>query len=66
MSCGWPTRPSGIRRTEASRTSLISSMGAAIGVQTKVGAIALTLMPCGAQSIARLRVRATTAPLEDV
>ena len=62
MSRGWPMRPSGIRLTEASCTCWICSIGSAIGVHTNVGAIALTRMPCGAQSIAWLRVIAAIAP----
>ena len=66
MSRGCPTRPSGMRRTAARCTASISSIGAAIGVHTKVGQIALTVIPCCAQSIARLRVSAATAPLDAV
>ena len=62
MSRGCPIRPSGILRTDASCTCWIFSIGSAIGVHTKVGAIAFTRMPCVAQSIAWLRVIAATAP----
>src|ERR1700687_4256586 len=52
-----------MRLTDASWTCSIASIGAAIGVHTNVGAIALTLMWWGAQSIDRLRVSAATDPL---
>lgn len=48
---------------QASCTCCSRSIGSAIGLHTSVGATALTRIPYGAQSIARLRVIAATAPL---
>ena len=57
-----PTRPSGIRLTTPALKAGSSSSIATCGVSTKVGAIALTVIPCLAHSVAHWRVSELMAP----
>ena len=63
ISSGLSNRPSGIRRVAACTKVSFSKNAAVIGVTVKPGATAFTRTPCSAQSIARERVSAATAPL---
>ena len=58
-----PTRASGMRATTPFLNSGSSSSIATCGVSTKVGRMALTLMPCLAHSVAHWRVSELMAPL---
>ena len=58
-----PTRPSGMRLTIAALKAGSSSSIATWGVSTNVGAMALTVIPCFAHSVAHWRVRELMAPL---
>lgn len=67
MSDGSPTAPSGeraaLRRMVSLRPSGVSRAVPVNGVSTKPGATALTRMPLGPSSSARLRVSMFTAAL---
>src|SRR5207247_4349294 len=63
ISSGWPTRPSGCRRTALSRQPASARSGAVIGVSMTPGQTQLT-RTFGAHVSAIVRVRLTTPPFD--
>ena len=64
MSCGRPGRPSRIGATIAARFSGIARKSRLMSVSVVPGATALTVMPCGASSVAAVIIAMRCAAFE--
>jgi hypothetical protein len=64
ISCGSPTRRSGVSDSRRSSTAALSRSGAANCVRIRPGEIALTRTFCGPHSTARLRASCAPAALD--